>query len=166
MKRYAILTVGILLMATGAFAQATQSATANATIIEAMSIEWVAHLNFGIIAAGATGSSNVTVAADGTASISQDNNAVLLGGTVNAAQFLVRGATGYGYTIGIDDDTITIDDAGTGMPMALTLTLDSTTGTADLTTGTTHYVGGTLAVPAGQVAGDYSGTFSVTANYN
>jgi type 1 fimbria pilin len=57
--------------------------------------------------------------------------------------------------------TVTLN--GPGAPMTATLSLDTATGT--LSGSNSHYVGATLAVGAGQTAGTYSGSFTVTVNY-
>lgn len=162
MKRYAVLTVGILLMATGAFAQSTATASANAQIVAAITVTNAGDLDFGAIFPSAAG--NVIV--DTTGGRSTTGPTLISGGTVSAAAFTVSGTSGYNYTFTIDD-TVSISNGTVNMTVDLT-----TVGGDNADSGTfgavasTHNVGGILIVGLAQAAGNYVGTFNVSAAYN
>jgi hypothetical protein len=171
MKKTVFLLASLFVMACGIqsvkaqTASATQSATANATIITPIAIAHVADLNFGNIVAG-TGIGTVIVDTEGDRTKTGDvilPSATL--GTVNAAEFTVTGLADATYAITLPTS---IDISETG---ETTMTVDNFTsnpsGTGTLAGGTqTLSVGARLNVGAGQVAGDYTGEFSVTVAYN
>ena len=93
-----------------------------------------------------------------------------------AAPFLsgvlsVSGATGVPIVISMNAATFTVDDAGTGVAMNVDLFNIRTNGggatqTVTMTASPTTYpIGGRLSVGAAQVAGTYTGTYVVNANY-
>ena len=147
---------------------ATASANATATIITPITIAFQEHLNFGNIVAG-TDAGTVTVTASTTPARSSTRGVILpiaTPGTFNAARFTVSGLADATYTITLPASaTITHTDGAT------TMTVDEFTSDPDeagvLTGGTQDLsVGARLNVGAGQVAGDYTGEFSVTVAYN
>ncbi|HEY0593156.1 MAG TPA: DUF4402 domain-containing protein [Thermoanaerobaculia bacterium] len=168
MKRYAILTVGILLMATGAFAQASASATADATatIITPISITRTADLAFGTLAVSNTAAGTVVVTAAAAPTRTPAGGITTFGAGFNSAAFTVAGEAGYTYAVTLGGGATVTDGSGNSMAVN-TLTASCAAGCA---LGTL-YVGGTLNVPAGQAAGSYSSAnaggapFTVTVNY-
>ena len=139
--------------------QATADVTA--TLLAPISISSSGDLAFGtMLTTGTAGTVTVTPAGVRTCSPEVD----CFGGFPAAASFDVTGASGATYSITLPSsatltsggDTMTIDtfnhDAG---------------GTPTLSGGSdTFNVGATLNVGATQAGGTYSGTFSVTVNYN
>jgi spore coat protein U-like protein len=171
MKKTVFLLASLFVMACGIqsvkaqTASATQSATANATIITPISITNVADLNFGNIVAG-TGAGTVTVATTGNRTSTGDvilPSATL--GTVNAAEFKVTGLADATYAITLPT-SIDISETG-GTTMTVTDFTSNPSGTGTLAGGTqTLSVGAMLNVKANQAAGNYTGTFNVTVAYN
>jgi len=107
----------------------------------------------------------VVVSSAGSRSVGS-GDAALLGGTTTAASFTASGSGSQTYTITLPGSASTLSDGA-----AHTMTVDSVSssvgGTGTLTAGTqTFTVGGTLHVGANQVAGAYTGSFSVTVAYN
>ena len=148
-------------------ASASATANANATIITPIAIAFEEHLNFGNIVAG-TGTGTVTVNPT-TGKRSSLGDVILptaTPGTVNAARFTVTGLANATYAITLPT-SINISTTGGGATMTVTNFTSNPSGTGTLAGGTqTLLVGATLNVDAGQVAGDYTGEFSVTVAYN
>ncbi|APG61763.1 hypothetical protein LPB140_01750 [Sphingorhabdus lutea] len=145
---------------TSAFA-ATQTANAQAEIISAVELSTVADLNMGVVAAGAAGGTVTLNASTGARTCSAALTCV---GTATRGSFQVTNATN-GYTVNLSVSAST-NLTGAGAPMTLTLTPSATSIVFNSAALETVYVGGSLAVGANQTAGVYSGTYSVTANYN
>ena len=138
--------------------QATADVTA--TLLAPISISSSGDMDFGtMVTTGTAGTVTVT-----PAGARSSTDVDLLGGVPSAASFDVTGEGANTYSITLPSsatltsggDTMTIDtfnhDAG---------------GTPTLSGGSdTFNVGATLNVGATQAAGTYSGTFSVTVNYN
>jgi len=122
-------------------------------------------LDFGIIAKGTT---DATVIVSATASITArvlDGDAVVLSSaTQTAAKFTVGGESGKTYTITIPTETQTITSGSNSLNITNFTCSNGATGT--IGTNNDFYVGGTLSVPHTAIAASYSGTFSVTVNYN
>ncbi len=145
------------MVSTGANA-ATQTATAEVDILAPVTLTQTAGLDFGVVAAGAAAgtvtlpnSSNVRTCSAGLACV----------GAAQRGTFDVTGASSYTIDITVAASTSL---TGAGAPMSLTLNPSATsvvaTGAAQ-----TFYVGGTLNVGASQVAGTYTGTYNVSADY-
>ncbi len=149
----------------------TESATATANILEAITVTKVNDLAFGTIVVGTTGG-NVTMSNDGVDT--RGCGTLTCSGTATAAEFTVDGTGDEAITVtvpatvvlsdGSDNPlTTTVDEnnymtATLSSNMAATDTIDSD-GSSDL------FVGGSLAVAGGQASGAYTGTFNVTVNY-
>lgn len=151
----------------------TVNGTAEATIIDAIVFSTADVLNFGTISPGAA-SSVVTIAPNtGARTVSGDASLVPGGGEQDGTFSLD----------GTDGEVMTVDIPANG-DVTLTATLDTldvndfkwsynggavnnTDGTLTLATGGPHVfsVGAALTVPANAVANDYTGTYSVTINY-
>lgn len=156
----------MLAFSAGAFAQATATSNAYATIITPIAITNDAEMYFGNIAVNNT-AGTVVLATDDSRTVTGGCTLPAVTGTVNAAAFTITGETDATFTITVNEASITLSGPGTDMTVNnWTLSLASpgtlTGGTQNLT------VGATLNVGASQAAGDYvSGTpFSVTVNYN
>jgi hypothetical protein len=161
-----ILVAVASLSAGSAFAQsnsASTSASASARVVAAIALSNTAALNFGdVVAGGSLGTVVMTSAgarsATGGTTLGNTNSAA-------AAGFTVTGVSGSTYAISLPGSNITVGDGG-----GHSMTVDTWTGSkasGTLSSGTdTFTVGGTLHVAASQVAGSYTGTFSVSVNYN
>lgn len=146
---------------------ATQTGNAAATIVTAITITEDATMNFGSISVGAGGGTVVLDTSDG---VSTTGDAVAEGGTVTSAVFSIDGDNNAGYAVTMPAN-ITVDDGGGNNMTINTFTYlaedaaTDTTGTMDVTGAGTMTIGGTLTVSASQVAGSYSGTYTITALY-
>jgi len=149
-------------------AGASKSANASATIVQAVKVTKVQDLSFGLIVSDSIGGL-VVVGPDGSRS---STGPVLLmqsqnGAAFQPAQFVVTGAAGFVYTISLPTDGQSISSNGTSSAtMSVDTFVSDPIGTAALISGvSTFKVGATLHVQAGKVAGAYSGSFSVTVEY-
>jgi hypothetical protein len=164
-KFLAFFTV-TMMFAVSASGQATANANATATIITPIGITNTADLAFGNIAASGTTAGTVTIAPDNTRTAAGGATLPAVTGTYGAATFDVTGEGTSTYAITLPSAPVTLTGSVSG-----TMTVDNFTstpsGTSTLTGGTDAIaVGARLNVGAAQAAGDYTGTFSVTVNYN
>ncbi len=143
-------------------AQANGSSTAK--VLQPMTITTGTDLAFGDIAAGAAAGS-VQIGADGTVT----NSTVTSSGTQTPGDFALTGVTGKLYTVDFGAASITLTGANIGQTMTVSgfvhdggingdLTLDA--GNID-----TLSIGATVAVGINQAADDYTGSYSVTVDY-
>ncbi|HEX7029957.1 MAG TPA: DUF4402 domain-containing protein [Gammaproteobacteria bacterium] len=142
---------------------ASDTANATATIVQAIAITNGGDLAFGSIVADTATAGTVVIAADGTKS-STGGVTTTTAQTTSAAQFTVTGVTDYAFTVTLPSSPVTLSDGGTN-----NMTVDTFTDNApaNITGGSVTFgVGGTLNVAAGQAAGNYTGTFSVSVAYN
>ena len=143
---------------------ASDSANATATVFTPISITNTSDLAFGTFTPGAGGT--VVISTSGAASAT---GGVVLDGTSSTdfAGFNVGGNASDTYAITLPTST-TITDSSTGATMSVASFTSSPSGTSTLSgTGTgALQVGATLTVGANQAAGNYSGTFNVTVEYN
>ncbi|MCC6480434.1 DUF4402 domain-containing protein [Sphingorhabdus sp.] len=154
----AVIATGM--MSNAAYA-ATQQADATVQVLAAVQLSAVSDLDFGVVAASAAG---------GTVSLGASASAVPVGTGViaisggSAASFQVTQATN-GEAI-----ALTVGNpaplTGPGANIALSgLTLSNNSITFSSTSLQTIYVGGTISLNPNQVAGTYTGSFDVTAEY-
>ncbi|MFN3620800.1 DUF4402 domain-containing protein [Sphingorhabdus sp.] len=143
---------------TGAQA-ATQTANAEVDIIAAVQLAQNASLDFGVVASGASaGTVELPTGAD-TRTCTAGLTCV---GTAQRGQFTVSGAaTGFTVAISVPAST-TLTSGGNTMTLALTPSITSFTSVG---APQVFYVGGSLAVGASQPAGNYTGTYTVSADY-
>ena len=142
---------------------AATSASGTATVIVDMGITKNADLRFGKFAAGTGGTVVMT-----TAGVRSKTSAVMLSAldAGGAASFAVTGDSTATYAITLPT-TVTITHTNTTNTMSVGTFVSNPSGTGTLTAGAqTLLVGGTLTVGSAQVAGAYSGSFSVTVDYN
>jgi hypothetical protein len=161
----------LLGLAVNSFGQATASAdaTASATIVAPLTITKDVDMNFGNIAVGASAGGTVTLPPSSGTPIRSLTGSITLPvvtGTVVAAKFIITGEGTSVYDITLPaDGVVSLTGPGTAMPVDDFTSTPSTQG--QLTAGTQDlYVGATLTVAASQAAGLYTGTFSVSVNYN
>jgi Mat/Ecp fimbriae major subunit len=146
------------MVSTGANA-ATQTATAEVDIIAAVTLTQDLGLDLGVVASSAAAGTVTLPTGSNTRTCSASVTCV---GTAQRGQFTVSGAT-TGYNVGITVPTST-SLTGAGAPMNLTL-VPSITGFTSTGAPVVFHVGGTLSVGANQVAGTYTGTYNVSADY-
>jgi hypothetical protein len=170
MKKIFVLIALLTVFAMSTFAQGTSAtATSSATIITPIGISNSVALAYGNIAVNTTAGTVLLPATSGTPTRVASGGVTLpaVPGTVTAAKFTVTGQPGSAYSIGLPaNGTVTITGAGT--PMTVNTFTSSLSGNAGNTgTGSQDlYVGATLGVAGSQSAGTYTGTFTVTVNYN
>ena len=140
---------------TGAQA-ATATASAKAQILTQITVTKTADLDFATIVS-APAASTVVVSPAGVRTC---GSGLVCTGTATAAAFGIVGTTGSIVTIA-SDPTVTLNSGANSM----TSSLVTSAATRTLTGTDAFTVGGTLAVAANQAAGAYTGTFTVTVNY-
>ena len=170
MKKLLLSAIVILGFSAFSFGQAT--ANASATIIRPITISKIGDLSFGNISAGVAG----TVTLDPATGNRTASTGVVLPptqtGTVSLADFTVSGEGGSLYTITLPSsdqsitsgaNSITLNTCTSSLGSTNIGTLSSTIGNA----GTQDVkVGATLNLLTTTATGSYTGTFSVTVNYN
>lgn len=153
--------------ALSANAQVTANAAAAATIVTPIAITKDVDMNFGNIAVQSSNGGTVVLATTGTRSQTGGVTLPATAGTVTAASFTVTGQEDYTYAITLPTSPVTITRGGGSETMTINNFVSDPSGTGTLSGGSEVVnVGATLNVAAGQLAGLYSGTFSVTVNYN
>jgi hypothetical protein len=164
LKFAAVLMAGTGLAALSASQAWAASATSNAdaVVIAPIGISNTTGLNFGRVAPTGVAGTVVVDTADGRTSTNVD---LVSGGTVTSADFAITGEASEGYSI-------TLPASATITSGANNMTVDTFTHSAggspalDGTGNHSFSVGATLNVGAAQAVGTYTGTFSVTVNYN
>lgn len=152
--------IGALALSTPAFAASSNSATANATvnIVSPLSLTNTGDLNFGTVVGPFSGSvvrvSNAGVRACGSLTCS---------GTPSAATFSVTGTASQSLKVTVPA-SVTMNSGANSL--LVDLTTDLPTGVATNSSGSATFgVGGSLTIPALTPDGLYTGTFSVTVDY-
>jgi Mat/Ecp fimbriae major subunit len=136
---------------------ATANANASAVILTPVTVTKTADLDFGTIAIG-SGGGNVAVAASDNRSC---DTGLVCSGTTTSAKFSVSGVTGQVVGVSVPASMSLTSGANT-----MTATLSGTPASLTLAAGANAVaVGGSLAVAGNQAAGSYSGSFTVTVNY-
>ena len=169
MKKLVFLFVSIFVLVVAAQnvkaqPEAAANGTATAKILEPIAISAINDLEFGSIAAGSS-VSDVVMTSGGVRSTT--GNADLY--TSDAGQqgtFDVTGESNHTYTITLPDNgDVTLTSGGNSMDVK---DFESTpaTGSLDAAGKQTINVGATLVVGASQAAGSYTGSYTVTVNYN
>lgn len=145
--------------------QASVTANATATIVKSISIEKIADLRFGKIIAAST-AGQVAIQTDGTRTIAS-GDVVLFNQESDhrAASFKTIGSPNATYDLSFPASVSLTGPTGSS-PMTIEGFVHSATGTLSAAGEETFNVGATLNVGANQAAGEYTGTFSVTAAYN
>jgi hypothetical protein len=145
-------------------APARATGTATIDLLSPLTIQKLQDLDFGTVAVTAAGTAVIDPMAN---SISTTGGLVAAGGTPHAALF--RGAASQNSVVNIKLPKQPIALTRVGGTETVTVsnfTLDGPT-KRQMAQATTFdiKVGATLTVPAGQMAGQYTGTFDVTAQY-
>ena len=141
--------------------------TSTATIVAPITITPVLDLAFGKFSAngGGTVTVNATTAARSVAS----GNVALVsqGNTTTAATFTIGGAGTAGFDITVPSSPINITHTNSVDQMSVGSFTSNPANSSSLVGGAkTISVGGTLTIGAAQTPGVYSGTFTVTVEYN
>ena len=155
----AVSVVATAMMSSAAHA-ATETASAEAEIIAAVELSAVSALDIGLVAVGANGGTVTLDETSGNRTCSVDLTCV--GGSTRGSFQVTNAADGLVVDLTVDASTVL---TGAGDDMTLTLTPSATSITFDSAALETVFVGGELAVNAAQAAGVYSGTYSVSAEY-
>jgi hypothetical protein len=166
MKKIYLLALVVLGFSADSFAQTSATATATATIITPIGIANNADLSFGNIAVNPTaagGSVTLPASINPARTVTGGVTLPTISGTVQAAKFTVTGSGSTAYSISIP--AISLSNGTNSMALVPNCSTSLTTGA--LSGGTeTFYVGGVLTVGATQAVGAYTGTVTVTVNYN
>lgn len=166
MKKVLFVSVMLFTFAMGAYSQsATTTASASAVIIAPLTITRNTDLHFGTVMRSAVAGTVTVSPVDGTRSSLGGVTLSALAPLHSRAQFTVEGETGKTYTISLPTTDVIITNATSDQMEVNAFTSDPTP-TGSIAAGTsTLYVGATLNVDANQASGAYTGTFSVTVNY-
>ena len=141
---------------------ADATGNASATVLAPLAISENTAMDFGNVA-GDSGSATTVVLTTAGATSSADG-AYAQNGSGAAGVFDVTGATGLAYDINLPTVAVTLTSGANTMTVD-TFT-DDTGGTGTLVGGADSFnVGATLNIGAAQAAGAYSGTYTVTVNY-
>ena len=141
-------------------AAATANGTATAEILTTIAVSSARSLNFGQIAVNGAGT--VAIAGNGTVTCS---SLLVCTGSQSTAAFNVTGSAGQAYVTTVPTAAVTLSD-GAGNTMTVDNFAAHFPAGNTLTGGaSTFEVGGRLNVGATQAAGVYSGTFSVSVEY-
>ena len=138
----------------------------SATVSRPLSFSSASALSFGRVMPPSTGSGTVQISPDG-ARTTTGGARVLASPAPSAAQFTVNGEGGQTVSISVPTSFVMSGPSSitvsTATNASATATLSGTLGAA----GTYSFgVGGSLPLSSSSPAGTYSGTFTVTANYN
>jgi Mat/Ecp fimbriae major subunit len=137
---------------------ASQTGTANASIVQAINLSQTTPMNFGFIIPGASAGTLVVSPAGATT----PTNVTYLNGAV-AGAWNVTGSSGQPLVVTLD-----ASDTLTGPGPAMTMDNFTHDAPATFTSGSVNFhVGATLHIDtaANQTAGNYSGTYTVVVNY-
>ncbi len=149
--------IAAAMLSSGAQA-ATATGTARVEILVPVQLSTVTNLDFGLVAAGAASGTVVLP----TASNTRTCTSVTCVGTATRGSFQVTNASN-GQTIQLSATNATLTGAGTNM--LVTTSLSNSSIVFNSSSLQTVFVGGSLAVGTNQAAGVYTGSFTVTADY-
>jgi Domain of unknown function (DUF4402) len=175
--RAALACVPMLLAASPALAapeKATATGTAQAVVVERLSIIKVYDMDFGRIIPSTT-AGTVVLAPTGARSVTGGTR--IAGGPSQPATFAGFGANGQLVSLTMQSNTSTLTRSGGTQTMTMDTYIVGSTPTAQLTTNPTVFrinsatgmfqfpLGATLRVDANQTPGIYTGTFAVNITY-
>ncbi|NCD10870.1 MAG: DUF4402 domain-containing protein [Negativicutes bacterium] len=167
--KFLTLSVAIFAFTNISFGQgntASDNSTVGARIITPIAIENTASLEFGNLLE--TGSLYTVTLDPVTGTTTGASRPSGLEGIIQAASFSVTGELNATYSISVPSEAVTLTNGAAGEANSMTLdnfVPSKETGTISAT-GDTFTVGADLTVKASQEAGNYTGTFNVTVNYN
>ena len=143
---------------------ATATGQASATVLTPITISPVTALNFGTLAGNASGG---TVTVTALNARSQVGSVVFATGGFSAASFKVDGTGGATFAVTYPTVPLSVTNGTVSMPFTVTGQTNGTlSGTAPSVGTLTFPVGGTLTVGANQAAGTYTGSYTMTVEYN
>jgi len=155
-----------LLLAPSAIFAAPKSASAkgSATVLHPLTLVNNQDMDFGILAVTTGGTA---VLDPSTGIVSPSGGVTVLRGTSTAALFTGAASGGSVVNIKLSNQSVNLTRIGGTEKIVLSsLTLDGPSKrTMAKASSFQFHVGGTLTIPAGQAEGSYTGTFSVTAQY-
>ncbi|MEM1105666.1 MAG: DUF4402 domain-containing protein [Pseudomonadota bacterium] len=161
MKKLLLAGVASALLAGTAIAADVQS-TAGAKIVAPLQITNMTALYFGTIAPSATAADTVIVDAAGNKTCGAE--LTCLSSDHTAASFNVTGEPESAYTITLPS-SVAISNGNGGNMTVNAFAGSKASGTLSLGGTDSFNVGGTLNVAANQATGEYTGTFTVTVEY-
>lgn len=151
--------IAVAAMASTGAQAATQTANAEVDIIAAVQLAQNDVLDFGVVASSATAGTVTLPTGSNGRTCSAGLTCV---GTALRGRFTVSGATS-GYVVAISvPTTTTLTSGSNNLSLALTPSMTSFTSAG---TPQEFFVGGTLSVGVNQAAGNYTGTYTVSADY-
>ncbi len=160
MIKAAVATASLAALAFTATAAeaATANATARAKILRQVTLTNTSDLEFGTIVTGAA-ASTVDVSTSGARTCGAG---LVCSGTTTAANFNIGGTATQTVNV-VVPASVSLSNGSATMNVALTSTATSVV--MNSSNAGSIQVGGTLSVAANQADGDYSGTFTLTADY-
>jgi hypothetical protein len=150
---FAILSVLNLI----SFQAKAVNGTSRITIARPITITPANEMRFGVIAPSTTVTGTVN-----TATGVVDTNLTHLSGVIQSGTFDITGQPNSNYSLTIP---ALVSLTGPGIAMTATLSTDAGPRTFDASGNNALTVHGILTVGINQLAGDYVGTYAVTANY-
>ncbi|MCI5060770.1 MAG: DUF4402 domain-containing protein [Alphaproteobacteria bacterium] len=148
---------------------ATGSGSMSAIILTPIVVSGTVDLHFGSMTQ--TGAGTMLIDTTGARTPSAAVTAVTGAGLESQGVLSVTAATGLAIDLSMTAATFTVDDTGAGAPMNVNAfqLVTNAGGTAETITlaasPSTFPLGATLNLAAAQVAGTYTGTYNVNANY-
>lgn len=130
----------------------------------AIAISSTQQLAFGSMVAGAGGS--VTVGISPLGRSASGGVFVLPSGTWTAASFRVTGDASATYSISLPANDVVMLSSGANTMAVNNFTSNPASGTLDINGSQNVMIGATLNVGSNQPTGNYSGSYTVTVNYN
>jgi len=163
-----LLAAGVATLSASFFSSSALAANANGSatvlILEPLSVTAGTNdMNFGDVAGDADNVTSVQLSTGGIATASALANA---SGSPTAGDFDVAGEGSLAYNITLPASATLAGPGSPATDMTVNAFQDSKNGSSSLTLGTDSFtVGATLNLNAGQGAGTYTGTYSVTVEY-
>ncbi len=144
------------------------SVPASATIASAMGITKDVNLSFGSVTPAA-GTTSTLILDESDGRTVAGGATLVAGGTVTSASFSVTGDNSATYAF-TSPGTVTLNSGANSMTVTTWTGFSATTSSATLALSAagadTMTIGATLNMAAAQAAGDYTGTFNLTIDYN
>jgi len=168
MRKFAYIGAVVALAAAASPAAAVSpasQATANAKIYKPLTISKTSDLNFGtiVLAGAAFANETVTVTTAGTVTCGSGGGNVTCGGTPTAAKFHLVGSNNAAVTVNSPSFNLTGPSTLSVTPSSLTQSVNL--GATGNTAGIDVPLGGSIVLASTTPDGDYTGTCTVTADY-
>lgn len=155
------LTAGIY---TTTVSAASVSASASANVVQALTITQTNGMDFGDVSvSGADGTVVLEILGGRTATGGAD---VLTGGGETLGSYTIIGEDTKAYTISYPASVLLTEDGGGPDTMTVDTFVDNADGTAAASPGEPFDLGATLRITNGQTPGGYSGSYTITVNYD